>query len=141
MKEMVDIGSRFIGFRNEADSLRGKLLLHITLYMFFIFLVSLSLLSIQRRLRLAEERANVLEKKLEASEKARKKAEKEAAGVEDLRKRLHVAKNALSEKEAEITQREDDVIALFETQCPRFLSNTTFPFAALFTCVYMPSLY
>jgi hypothetical protein len=28
MKEMVDIGSRFIEFYDEAESLRGKLLLH-----------------------------------------------------------------------------------------------------------------
>jgi hypothetical protein len=39
-------------------------------------------------LRLAEERSNDLEKKLKASEKARKKAEKDVAGVEDLRQRL-----------------------------------------------------
>ncbi|KAK1626496.1 hypothetical protein QYE76_000811 [Lolium multiflorum] len=65
-------------------------------------------------------RANVLERKLEASEKARKKAEKEAAGVEDLRKILHAANNALSEKETEVTQREADIIARFETQSARF---------------------
>ncbi|KAM0837699.1 hypothetical protein ACQ4PT_061459 [Festuca glaucescens] len=58
MKEMVDIGSRFIGFRDEAESLREAL-------------------------HLAEKRANDLEKKLKASEKARKKAEKDAAGVEE----------------------------------------------------------
>jgi hypothetical protein len=39
MKEMVDIGSHFIEFRDEADSLRGKLLIaHITIYCFsFLF--------------------------------------------------------------------------------------------------------
>jgi hypothetical protein len=29
MKEMVDIGSRYIGFRDEANSLRSKFLLYI----------------------------------------------------------------------------------------------------------------
>ncbi|KAM0848553.1 hypothetical protein ACQ4PT_054302 [Festuca glaucescens] len=58
MKEMVDIGSHFIGFRDEAESLKEAL-------------------------HLAEKRANDLEKKLKASEKARKKAEKDAAGVEE----------------------------------------------------------
>jgi hypothetical protein len=42
-------------------------------------------------LRCVEERANDLEKNLKASEKARKKAEKEAVDVEDLRQRLQAA--------------------------------------------------
>ncbi|KAK1608836.1 hypothetical protein QYE76_032509 [Lolium multiflorum] len=51
MKEMVDIGSRFIGFHDKAESLREGL-------------------------HLAEKRANDLEKKLMASEKARKRLKK-----------------------------------------------------------------
>ncbi|KAM0861187.1 hypothetical protein ACQ4PT_046049 [Festuca glaucescens] len=90
MKEMMDIGSRFIGFRDEADSLR-------------------------KALHLAEKRANELEKKLQASEKAREKAEREAASVGDLRDRLHAAENALSEKEEGIAKREAAIIARFET--------------------------
>ncbi|KAK1648572.1 hypothetical protein QYE76_066377 [Lolium multiflorum] len=85
MKEMVDIGSGFIGFRDEAKSLREAL-------------------------HLAEKRANDLEKKLKASEKARKKAEKDVAGVKDLRERLRAAKNALSGREAKLSQREADII-------------------------------
>ncbi|KAM0832703.1 hypothetical protein ACQ4PT_064736 [Festuca glaucescens] len=49
MKEMVNLGSHFIGFRDEAESLREAL-------------------------RRAEERADDLEEKLKASERARKKA-------------------------------------------------------------------
>ncbi|KAM0885692.1 hypothetical protein ACQ4PT_030157 [Festuca glaucescens] len=95
MKEMMDIGSRFIGFRDEADSLR-------------------------KALRLAEKRANELEKKLKASEKAHEKAEREAASVGDLRDRLHAAENALSEKKEGIAKREAAIIARFETQSTRF---------------------
>ncbi|KAK1670873.1 hypothetical protein QYE76_059032 [Lolium multiflorum] len=95
MKEMVNIGSRFIGFRDEADSLR-------------------------KALHLAEKRANDLERKLKASEKARKKAEEDAAGIEDLRDRLHAAENALSDKEEKLPKREAAMIARFETQSVRF---------------------
>ncbi|KAM0914136.1 hypothetical protein ACQ4PT_011688 [Festuca glaucescens] len=95
MKEMMDIGSRFIGFHDEADSLR-------------------------KALHLAEKRANELDKKLQASEKAREKAEREAASVGDLRDRLHAAENALSKKEEGIAKREAAIIARFETQSARF---------------------
>ncbi|KAM0911727.1 hypothetical protein ACQ4PT_013325 [Festuca glaucescens] len=95
MKEMMDIGSRFIGFHDEADSLR-------------------------KALHLAEKRANELEKKLKASEKAREKAEREAASVGDLRDRLHATENALSEKEEGIAKREAAIIARFKTQSARF---------------------
>ncbi|KAM0865015.1 hypothetical protein ACQ4PT_043576 [Festuca glaucescens] len=95
MKEMVDIGSHFIGFRDEADSLR-------------------------KALHLAEKRATELEKKLQASEKARKKAEREAASIGDLQDRLHAAENALSEKEKEVAKREAAIVARFETQSARF---------------------
>ncbi|KAM0851088.1 hypothetical protein ACQ4PT_052641 [Festuca glaucescens] len=95
MKEMMDIGSRFIGFRDEADSLR-------------------------KALHFAEKRANELEKKLKASKKAREKAEREAASVGELRDRLHAAENALSEKEEGIAKREAAIIARFETQSTRF---------------------
>ncbi|KAM0842782.1 hypothetical protein ACQ4PT_058140 [Festuca glaucescens] len=95
MKEMVDIGSRFIGFRDEADSLR-------------------------RALHLAEKHAKELEKKLEASEKARKEAERKAASLGDLRDRLHVAETVLSEKEEQIAKREAAIIAHLDTQSVRF---------------------
>ncbi|KAM0869630.1 hypothetical protein ACQ4PT_040555 [Festuca glaucescens] len=53
-KEMLDMATHFIGFRDEADTLR-------------------------RALRVAQEHAKELEKKLEASEKARRDAEAKAA--------------------------------------------------------------
>ncbi|KAM0868448.1 hypothetical protein ACQ4PT_041307 [Festuca glaucescens] len=95
MKEMVDLGSRFIGFRDEAASLREAL-------------------------RRAEERANDLAEKLRASEEAREKAEKDAAGVEDLRRRLQAAEDALSDREAKLVQRDNDIITRLETQSRRF---------------------
>ncbi|KAK1602383.1 hypothetical protein QYE76_018147 [Lolium multiflorum] len=94
MKEMVHIASRFIRFRDEANSLR-------------------------KALHLAEKRANDLEKKLKAGEKARKKAEEDAAAIEDLRDRLHAAETALSEKEEKLAKREAAMIARFETQSAR----------------------
>ncbi|KAM0929882.1 hypothetical protein ACQ4PT_001336 [Festuca glaucescens] len=95
MKEMVDLGSHFIGFRDEAESLREAL-------------------------RRAEERANDLEEKLRASEEAREKAENDAAGVEDLRRRLQAAEDALSDREAKLVQCDNDIITRLETQSRRF---------------------
>jgi hypothetical protein len=76
VKEMVDIGSCFIGFRDEAESLRGKVLLHPMLLMFLSCFVPSFFFFVSEALRCVEERANDLEKKLKASEKAGKKAEK-----------------------------------------------------------------
>ncbi|KAK1647988.1 hypothetical protein QYE76_065793 [Lolium multiflorum] len=90
MKEMVDIGSRFIGFRDEGA------------------------------LHLAEKRTQELEKKLEASEKAHEEAERKVASVGDLRDRLHAAETALSEKEGQIAKREAAIIAHLDTQSARF---------------------
>ncbi|KAM0886860.1 hypothetical protein ACQ4PT_029430 [Festuca glaucescens] len=95
MKEMIDMGTRIIVFRDEADSLR-------------------------RALHLAEERAKELEKKLEASKKAREEAETKATSVEDLRDRLNAAETALSEKEEQISKREAAIIAHLNTQSVRF---------------------
>jgi hypothetical protein len=43
-----------------------------------------------------------LEEKLRDSKEAREKAEKDAAGVEDLRRRLQAAEDALSDREAKL---------------------------------------
>jgi hypothetical protein len=40
MKEMVDLGSRFIEFRDDVESLRGKVLLRLALYIFLYCFVS-----------------------------------------------------------------------------------------------------
>jgi hypothetical protein len=135
MKEMVDIGSRFIRLRDEAESLRGKIYCTQCFRRFFLVLCLHSFF-LSEALRLAEERANDLEKKLKASEKAHKKAEKEAADVKDLHQRLRAAEDALSDKEAQLVQRENDIIARFEMQSSRFLSNTIPPFVLLlaFSC-------
>ncbi|KAK1616616.1 hypothetical protein QYE76_022133 [Lolium multiflorum] len=98
MKELVNLGSQFTGFRDEAATLREAL-------------------------RRAEERADDLEAKLKASEEARKRAEKDAAGVEDLRRRLQAAENALSDKEAKQVERDNDIITRLKTQSRRFLNT------------------
>ncbi|KAK1670535.1 hypothetical protein QYE76_058694 [Lolium multiflorum] len=95
MKELVNLGSQFIRFRDEAETLREAL-------------------------RRAEERADDLEDKLKVSEEARGKAKKDAAGVEDLRQRLQAAKDALSDKEAKFIQRDNDIITRLEMQSRRF---------------------
>ena len=88
----------------------------------------LHLFFLPEALRRAEERANDLEEKLRASEEAREKAEKDAAGVEDLRRRLQAAEDALSDREAKLVQRDNDIITRLETQSRRFSSNTISPF-------------
>jgi antitoxin component of RelBE/YafQ-DinJ toxin-antitoxin module len=52
-------------------------------------------LSLSEALRRAEKRADTLEAKLKISEKAREKAEKDAAAVEGLRQRLKSAERIL----------------------------------------------
>ncbi|KAK1670545.1 hypothetical protein QYE76_058704 [Lolium multiflorum] len=61
-----------------------------------------------------------LEAKLNASEEARKRAEKDAASVEDLRQRLQAAEDALSDREAKQVERENDITTRIETQSRRF---------------------
>ncbi|KAK1631596.1 hypothetical protein QYE76_005911 [Lolium multiflorum] len=95
MKELVNLGSQFIGFHDEAATLIGAM-------------------------RCAKERIDDLEAKLKASEEARKRAEKDATGVEDLRRRLQAAEGALSDKEAKQVERENDIIKHLETQSRRF---------------------
>ncbi|KAK1610090.1 hypothetical protein QYE76_033763 [Lolium multiflorum] len=96
MKELVNLGSRFIGFRDEAATLRDAL-------------------------HRAKERADDLEAKLKASKTARKKVEKDAADVEDLRQKLQAAEDALSNKEAQQVERENNIVTRFETQSRIFL--------------------
>jgi hypothetical protein len=96
------------------------------LYIPILFL-RLHLSSLSETLRRAEKHADDLEAKLNASEEARKRAEKDAAGVED-RRRLQAAEDALSDKEAKQVQRDNDIITRLETQSRRFSSNTIFPF-------------
>ena len=89
--------------------------------------------------KLAEvnERANTLAQKLEQSEEARKKAESDAiqarreadkaktdaAGVEDLRKRLHDAETSLSDHITAQSAREAAIIKRMKTQSRRFVGK------------------
>ncbi|KAM0889505.1 hypothetical protein ACQ4PT_027665 [Festuca glaucescens] len=95
MKELVNLGSQFIGFRDEAAALRDAL-------------------------RRAEGRADDLEAKLKANEATRKKAEKDAAAAEGLRQKLQAAEDALSNKEAQQIERENEISTRLETQSRRF---------------------
>ena len=97
------------------------------------------------------ERSNALAQTLVQSEEARKKAELDAvearaeadkaktaaAGVEDLRKRLHAAENSLSEHIAAQSAREEAILKRIRTQSRRFLSKylnhfTSFIFSFLY---------
>ncbi|KAK1681154.1 hypothetical protein QYE76_042002 [Lolium multiflorum] len=101
MKELVNMGSKFIEFCDKAATLRDAL-------------------------RRAEQRTDDLEAKLKASETAHKKAEKDAAAVEGLRQRLQDAEDALSEKEAQQVEHENAIVERFEMQNRRFLSKQCF---------------
>jgi septal ring factor EnvC (AmiA/AmiB activator) len=71
----------------------------------------------------ANKRADSLARKLEQSEKARKKAEADAAAVEDLRNRLHDTKTSLSDNIAEQAAREKEILSRVQSQSRRFLSK------------------
>ena len=71
----------------------------------------------------ANKRADSLARKLEQSEKARKKAEADAAAVEDLRKRLHDAETSLSDNIAQQAAREKEILNRLELQSRRFVSK------------------
>jgi gamma-glutamylcysteine synthetase len=61
--------------------------------------------------------------KLERSEKAREKAERESAIVEELRQRLHKAEQALSDQVSQQIARENAIITRLETQNRRFVGK------------------
>jgi hypothetical protein len=97
---------QFIGFRDEAATLKGKNALLLVCFMLLPRILRLLmrilyplLFSFSKALRRAEERADALEGKLKASETTRKKAKKDAAAAESLRHRLKTAEDALRDKE------------------------------------------
>ncbi|KAK1617044.1 hypothetical protein QYE76_022561 [Lolium multiflorum] len=114
IKELFRIGAQFIGYRDYASKTEEKL-------------------------AEVNERANTLAQKLEQSEEARKKAESdafqarreadkaktEAAGVEDLRKRLHDAETSLSEHIAAQSAREEAILKRIRSQNRRFVNKTS----------------
>ncbi|KAK1686268.1 hypothetical protein QYE76_047116 [Lolium multiflorum] len=99
MKEFIRLGTQFIGYRDHAKKLEANL-------------------------AEANKRADALALKLEQSEKARKKAETDAAAVEDLRKRLHDAETSLSDNIAQQSAREDEIVTRLESQSRRFVRKT-----------------
>ncbi|KAK1647729.1 hypothetical protein QYE76_065534 [Lolium multiflorum] len=113
-KELLRIGAQFIGYRDYASKTEEKL-------------------------AEVNERANTLAQKLEQSEEARKKAESDAvearreadkakadaAGVEDLRKRLHDAETSLSDHIAAQIAREEAITKRIRTQNRRFVNKTS----------------
>ncbi|KAK1660979.1 hypothetical protein QYE76_049138 [Lolium multiflorum] len=85
----------------------------------------------------ANERANILAQQLEQSEQLAKrlsrsvgaraeadKAKSDAAGVEDLRKRLHDAETSLSEHITAQSAREEAILKRLKTQSRRFVART-----------------
>ncbi len=125
MKHLIKLGTQFIGYRDAAEDMRGNT------FVLYSPLSSANLLLFvttnfhlwTENLNRAEKHAEELAAKLERSEKARKKAEQEAATVEDLRQRLHEAENALSDKVSQQIARESAIIARLETQNRRFVSK------------------
>ncbi|KAK1629000.1 hypothetical protein QYE76_003315 [Lolium multiflorum] len=96
MKEFIRLGTQFVGYRDHAKKLEANL-------------------------AESNKRVDALALKLEQSEKARKKAEADAAAVEDLRKRLQDAETSLNENIAQQTAREDEILARLESQSRRFV--------------------
>ncbi|KAK1643684.1 hypothetical protein QYE76_061489 [Lolium multiflorum] len=113
IKELVRIGSQFIGYREYASRTEEKL-------------------------AEANKLADTLAQKLEQSETARKKAELDAsqakaeadeakakaASVEELQKRLEDAETALNEHKAAQATREKGILKRLNTQNRRFLGQT-----------------
>jgi septal ring factor EnvC (AmiA/AmiB activator) len=129
MKHLIKLGTQFIGFRDAAEDLRGKsrFTLSNPFFSASLFCVltadSRILTFLSEALDKAEQRANALAIKLEQSEKAREKAEQDAAPVEDLRKRLQNAENALRDKISQQIAHENAIIGRLDTQNRRFVSK------------------
>ncbi|KAK1663769.1 hypothetical protein QYE76_051928 [Lolium multiflorum] len=114
IKELLRIGAQFVGYRDYASKTEEKL-------------------------AEANERADTLAQKLEQCEEARKKAESDAvearqeadkakadaAGVEDLRKRLHDAETSLSDHITAQSAREAAITKRIRTQNRRFVNRTS----------------
>jgi hypothetical protein len=83
-------------------------------------------------LLIAREHAKELEKKLEASEKARSDAEAKSASAEDLQSWLDAAELALSDKNEEIFQREANIIGRLDKQSNRFSSTVVLSLLHIF---------
>ncbi|KAK1613215.1 hypothetical protein QYE76_036888 [Lolium multiflorum] len=91
MKEFLRLGTQFVEYHDHCKELEANL-------------------------AEANKRADALALKLEQSENARKKAESNAAVIEDLRKRLHNIENSLSENITQQTAREEGIISRLVTE-------------------------
>ncbi|KAK1642100.1 hypothetical protein QYE76_059905 [Lolium multiflorum] len=98
MKEFICIGTQFVGYRDHAKKAEENLVE-------------------------ANKRADSLARKLEQSEKARKKAEADAAVVEDFRQRLHDAETALSDNISEQAVREAEILSRLQSRSRRFVKT------------------
>ncbi|KAK1697676.1 hypothetical protein QYE76_014373 [Lolium multiflorum] len=97
MKEFIRLGAQFVGYRDHAKKL-------------------------EENLAESNKHADALATKLEQSEKARKKAEADAAAIEGLRKRLHDAETSLSGNIAQQSAREKEILTRLESQSRRFVN-------------------
>jgi hypothetical protein len=88
----------------------------------------------------ANKRTDDLAVNLERSEKAREKAEQDAASVGDLRKRLHQAETTLSGKVTQQIAREEDIIGHLESQNRRFVSKFVDHFARVSSKIISPHI-
>ncbi|KAK1650453.1 hypothetical protein QYE76_068258 [Lolium multiflorum] len=99
MKEFIRLGTQFVGYRDYTKKLEGDL-------------------------AESNKRADALAVKLKQSEENRQKAEKDAATIEDLRKRLHKAETSLSDNITQQSAREAEILSRLESQCRRFVRRT-----------------
>ncbi|KAK1643232.1 hypothetical protein QYE76_061037 [Lolium multiflorum] len=97
--EFIRLGTQFVGYRDCAKKAEENLVE-------------------------ANKRADSLARKLEQKENALKKAESDAAIIEDLRKRLHEAETALSDKMTEQAAREKEILSRLQSQSRRFVRRT-----------------
>ncbi|KAK1602255.1 hypothetical protein QYE76_008378 [Lolium multiflorum] len=99
MKEFIRLGTQFVGYRDYTKKLEGDL-------------------------AESNKRADALAVKLKQSEENRQKAEKDAATIEDLRKRLHKAETSLSDNITQQSAREAEILSRLESQARRFVRRT-----------------
>ncbi|KAK1664198.1 hypothetical protein QYE76_052357 [Lolium multiflorum] len=99
MKEFIRLGTQFVGYRDYTKKLEGDL-------------------------AESNKRADALAVKLKQSEENCQKAEKDAATIEDLRKRLHKAETSLSDNITQQSAREAEILSRLESQCRRFVRRT-----------------
>lgn len=158
IKELIRIGSQFIGYREYANRAEGNNFFAVVVFtscsshlsqLFF----DLSLFPPLSTEKLAEanKRADALAQKLEQSEAARKKAElvaseakteadeakAKAASAEELQKKLEDAETALNEHKAAQAAREQGILKRLKSQSRRFQGNVIDPFYFYGTCCFL----